>query len=89
MMKKLLTVFVALPVIGLLLITILSYFEDRFYLFELMSHFRAQYICLFLIAAGFLFFLNRGWLLIALAGFSVNLVSVASIYFPHPIPILL
>lgn len=81
--KTLLTTTVALPTLGLLLITGLSFFGQQNNLFELMSHFRAQYIVLFLISAISFAFLNRKWLVVALTGLLTNVFSLAPIYIPR------
>lgn len=83
-MKNLLTAIIASSTLGLLIITLFSLFGDQSYRFELMSHFRVQYIGLFLVAAAFFVFLNKKWLLIALVGLCVNLIAIAPIYFPSP-----
>lgn len=82
-MKYFLGLIIALSAIALLLTTLFSFFGERFYVSELLSHFRVQYICLFLIAAIYFACLNRKWLVVAIVGLIVNGASVLPIYFPQ------
>ncbi len=82
-MKKTLTRIGRFPTFCLLLITLLSFFGDYHYLLELLSHFRVQYIALFLLSfVFFLIFFNKKWLLIALLGLLLNISMVVGIYLP-------
>ncbi len=74
----------------LLLITLLSYFGSSSYIFEIFSHFKQQYLFLFLLSIGFfaLFYRReqpRKWLLISLIGFSFNALAIFPLYLPSKV----
>ena len=71
----------------LLLITLLSYFGSSSYIFEIFSHFKPQYLFLFLLSIGFfaLFYQHkqlRKWLLISIIGFGLNALAIFPLYLP-------
>jgi endonuclease/exonuclease/phosphatase (EEP) superfamily protein YafD len=71
---------------------VLSFFGNYFYIFELLSHFKLQYLLLFLLSIGFfsLFYRHRGykkWLVISMIGFALNASVIFPIYLPEKITI--
>jgi endonuclease/exonuclease/phosphatase (EEP) superfamily protein YafD len=69
----------------LLIITLLSFGGNYTYIFELFSHFKPQYLFLFLLSIGFfsLCYQQVGakkWLLISIFGFSLNAVVIFPLY---------
>lgn len=67
----------------LLLINLCSYFAEYHFVFELLTHFRVQYLVLFLLSSIlFIVFFNKKWLLLSLIGLSINATPVLSIYLP-------
>lgn len=67
----------------LLIINLLSYLGEYHFLFELLTHFRLQYLVLFLVSSLFFIILfNKKWLLVSLFGLLLNAIPVLSIYLP-------
>lgn len=69
----------------LFIITLLSFWGHYFYIFELLSHFKQQYLFLFLLSIGFfsLFFrrkYTRKWLIVSIIGFSLNALVIFPLY---------
>lgn len=87
-MKKFSDFIVGLSAIGLLLISLFSFLGERYYASELLSHFRIQYIGLFLIIAVYFALLNKKWLWpgIAAVGLFINVATILPIYLPRVEP---
>lgn len=70
--------------IGLLLIiNVFTYLGDYHYRFEQLTHFRLQYLVLFVVATLlFILFSNKKWLALSLLGLFSNAIPVLSIYLP-------
>jgi endonuclease/exonuclease/phosphatase (EEP) superfamily protein YafD len=67
----------------LLIINLFSYLGEYHFLFELLTHFRLQYLVLFLVSSLFFIILfNKKWLLLSLFGLLFNAIPVLSIYLP-------
>ena len=84
MLLKKVFVYIATLSTGLLLIiNLLSYLAEYHFLFELLTHFRLQYLVLFLVSSLFFIILfNKKWLLLSLFGLLFNAIPVLSIYLP-------
>ena len=70
--------------------TVLSFFGKYFYIFELLSHFKLQYLLLFLLSIGFfsLFYRHqrvKKWLVMSIIGFILNASVIFPIYLPEKI----
>ncbi|MCK4841017.1 MAG: endonuclease/exonuclease/phosphatase family protein, partial [Methylococcales bacterium] len=60
-----------------------SYLGEYYFRFGLLSHFRLQYLVLFLASSSFfIIFFNKKWLLLSLLGLLFNAIPVLSIYLP-------
>ena len=67
----------------LLIINLFSSLGEYHFLFELLTHFRLQYLVLFLVSSlFFIIFFNKKWLLLSLFGLVFNAIPVLSIYMP-------
>jgi len=67
----------------LLLANVFSYLGEYSYFFELFTHFRVQYLLLFLISSLFFGVLwNKKWLMLSLMGLALNAFPVGSLYLP-------
>jgi len=76
--------------LALLLINLLSYFGAYYYIFEIFTHFKWQYLLLFLLSSlSFSFFYRRKtakkWLLISLFGVSLNTIAIVPLHLAPPI----
>lgn len=70
----------------LLVITLFSYLGEYHFFLELLTHFRLQYLVLFLFSSlFFLINLNKRWLFLSLFGLFFNVAPVLSIYLPAEI----
>lgn len=70
----------------LLIINLLSFLGEYHYRFELLTHFRLQYLVLFFVSSLFFTLLfNKKWLFFSLLGLSFNAIPVFSIYLPTEI----
>ena len=85
-LKKTFVTMAALSTGLLLIINLLSYLGAYHFLFELLTHFRLQYLVLFLVSSlFFIIFSNKKWLLLSLLGLLLNAIPVLSIYMPTEI----
>ena len=70
----------------LLIINLLSFLGKYHYRFELLTHFRLQYLVLFFVSSLFFtIFFNKKWLVFSLLGLCFNAIPVLSIYLPTEI----
>ncbi len=70
----------------LLIINLLSFLGKYHYRFELLTHFRLQYLVLFFVSSLFFTILfNKKWLVFSLLGLCFNAIPVSSIYLPTEI----
>lgn len=82
-LKKVLINITSLTTGLLLIINLFSYLGGYHFLFELLTHFRLQYLVLFLVSSlFFIIFFNKKWLLLSLFGLLLNAIPVLSIYLP-------
>ena len=82
-LKKIFINIVTLSTGLLLIINLFSYLGEYHFLFELLTHFRLQYLILFIVSS--LFFIicfNKKWLLFSLFGLFFNAIPVLSLYLP-------
>lgn len=86
--KKFVSVVTSLT--GLLLtINLFSFLGEYYFFFELFTHFRMQYLILFLVSSMFfIIFFNKKWLFISLLGLFFNGFPVLSIYLPAKVDIV-
>jgi endonuclease/exonuclease/phosphatase (EEP) superfamily protein YafD len=82
-LKKMFVFTAALPTGLLLIINAFSFLGEYDYLCELLTHFRLQYLVLFLVSSLFFIILfNKKWLFLSLFGLLLNAVPVLSLYLP-------
>jgi endonuclease/exonuclease/phosphatase (EEP) superfamily protein YafD len=82
-LKKIFVFTAALPTGLLLIINAFSFLGEYDYLCELLTHFRLQYLVLFLVSSLFFIILfNKKWLLLSLFGLLLNAIPVLSLYLP-------
>lgn len=87
MLFKKTLIYIAYLLTGLLLIiNIFSYLGEYHYRFELLTHFRLQYLILFFVSSlFFIIFFNKKWLFLSFIGLVFNAIPVLSIYLPTEI----
>jgi len=82
-LKKVFVSVVTLSTGLLFLINLFSCLGEYDFLFELLTHFRLQYLVLFFVSSLFFtIFFNKKWLILSLVGLLFNADSVLSIYLP-------
>ena len=90
-LPRLITVITRLTLL-LLIITVLSFLGEYSYIFELFSHFKQQYLLLFLLSFGFFSLLYRHqsvkkWLVISIIGLTLNTAVIFPLYLSEKITI--